>query len=170
MYLVIYLPPPFFIIYNLGGGHPTEAGPGHHFGLIGPCLNQTKIMLICRWTNFSGITVIETTRACYSFPPDSSNMQFSYTCYTQVEWAERRKRSVQSIISDGSRMFRRHDNTMGPRGPVVSTLSFNLSAESRGAGSIPAICPGRCMSLSCAVKFPVAILYGVVICNFDEDL
>ena len=24
--------------------------------------------------------------------------------------------------------------------------------------------------LSCAVKFPVTILYGVVICNFDEDL
>ena len=59
---------------------------------------------------------------------------------------------------------------MGTRGPVVSTLSFNLSAESRGAGSIPAIFPGRCMSLSCAVKFPVAILYGAVICNFDEDL
>ena len=59
---------------------------------------------------------------------------------------------------------------VGPRGPVVSTLCFNLSAESRGAGLIPAICPGRCMSLSCAVKFPVAILYGVVICNFDEDL
>ena len=33
--------------------------------------------------------------------------------------------------------------------------------------SIPAIFPGRCMSLSCAVKFPMAILYGVVvICNF----
>ena len=32
-------------------------------------------------------------------------------------------------------------------------------------------CPGCiCMSLSCAVKFPVAILYGFVICNFDEDL
>ena len=57
-----------------------------------------------------------------------------------------------------------------PRGPVVSTLSFNLSAESRGADSIPANCSGRCMSLACAVKFPVAILYGVVICNFDEDL
>ena len=55
-------------------------------------------------------------------------------------------------------------------GPVVSTPRFNLSAESRGAGSIPAICPGRCMSLSCAIKFPVAILYGVVICNFDEEL
>ena len=53
---------------------------------------------------------------------------------------------------------------------MVSTLSFNLSAESRGASSIPAVCPGRCMFLSCAVKFPVAILYGVVICNFDEDL
>ena len=59
---------------------------------------------------------------------------------------------------------------MGPSGPVVSTLSFNLSAESKGAGSISAVCPGHCMSLSCAVKFPVAILYGVVICNFDEDL
>ena len=53
---------------------------------------------------------------------------------------------------------------------MVSTLSFNLSAESRGVGSIPAVCHGRCMSLSCAVKFPVAILDGVVICNFDEDL
>ena len=32
-------------------------------------------------------------------------------------------------------------------------------------------CPGCIVSLSCAVKkFPVAILYGVVICNFDEDL
>ena len=31
-------------------------------------------------------------------------------------------------------------------------------------------CPGCIMSLSCAVKFPVAILYGIVICNFDEDL
>ena len=59
---------------------------------------------------------------------------------------------------------------LGPRGPVFSTLYFNLSGESRGADSIPAICPGRCMFLSCAVKFPVAILYGVVICNFDEDL
>ena len=59
---------------------------------------------------------------------------------------------------------------MGPRGPVVSTLCFNLSAESRSAGSNAAIGPGRCMSLSCAVKFPVAILYGVVSCNFDEDL
>ena len=57
-----------------------------------------------------------------------------------------------------------------PRGLVVSTLCFNLSAESKGADSIPAICPGRCMSLSCAVKFPVTILYDVVICNFDEDL
>ena len=53
---------------------------------------------------------------------------------------------------------------------MVSTLHFNLSAESRIAGSIPAICPARCMPLSCSVKFPVAILYGVVICNFDEDL
>ena len=59
---------------------------------------------------------------------------------------------------------------VGPRGPVVSTLCFNLSAESRGAGLIPAICPGRCMSLPRAVKFPVAILYGIVICDFDEDL
>ena len=39
-----------------------------------------------------------------------------------------------------------------------------------GAGSIPAVWPGRFMSFSCAVKFPAAILYGVVICNFDEDL
>ena len=31
-------------------------------------------------------------------------------------------------------------------------------------------CPGYIMFLSCAVKFPVTILYGVVICNFDEDL
>ena len=54
--------------------------------------------------------------------------------------------------------------------PLGQWLSFNLSAESRGADSIPAVCPGHCMSLSCAVKFPVAILYGVVICNFDEDL
>ena len=58
----------------------------------------------------------------------------------------------------------------GPCGKVVSTLCFNLSAESRGTGSILAICPGRCMSLSCAVKFPVAILYGVVFCNFSKDL
>ena len=53
----------------------------------------------------------------------------------------------------------------GPRGPVVSTLSFNLSAESRGAGSILAVCPGRYVYLSCAVKFLVTILYGVVIFN-----
>ena len=59
---------------------------------------------------------------------------------------------------------------MGPRGPVVSTLCFNLCAESMGVGSIPAICPGSCRSFSCVVKFPVAILYGVVICNFNEDL
>ena len=61
---------------------------------------------------------------------------------------------------------------MGPRGPVVSTLHLNLSAESRGAGSIPAKSPDRCMSLalSCVVKFPVTILCGVVFCNFDEDL
>ena len=31
-------------------------------------------------------------------------------------------------------------------------------------------CPGCIMSLSYAVKSPVAILYVVVICNFDEDL
>ena len=30
-------------------------------------------------------------------------------------------------------------------------------------------CPGRCLSLLC-YKFPVIILYGVVHCNFDEDL
>ena len=59
---------------------------------------------------------------------------------------------------------------MCPRWKVVSTLCFNLSTESRGAGLIPAVCFGSCMSLSCAVKFPIAILYGVVICNFDEDL
>ena len=59
---------------------------------------------------------------------------------------------------------------VGLRGPVFSTLRLNLSAESSGGGSIPASCPGRCMSLSCAVKFPVIILYGVVICNFDENL
>ena len=59
---------------------------------------------------------------------------------------------------------------LGTRGSVVSTLCFNLSAESRGADSISAICPGRCMSPFCAVKFPVATLYGVVICNFDDDL
>ena len=53
---------------------------------------------------------------------------------------------------------------------MVSTQCFNLSAQSRGLGSIPKNCPGRCMSFSCAVKFPETILYGVVICNFNEDL
>ena len=53
---------------------------------------------------------------------------------------------------------------------MVSTLYFNLFPENRGAGSVPAICPGRCVSLSCVVELPVAVLYGVVICNFDEDL
>ena len=53
---------------------------------------------------------------------------------------------------------------------MVSTLRLNLSAESRGAGSIPAKIPGRFMSLSSVMKFPVTILYGVVFCNFDEDL
>ena len=53
---------------------------------------------------------------------------------------------------------------------MVSILHLNLSAESRGASSIPAKSPGRCMSLSCIVNFSVTILYGVVFCNFDEDL
>ena len=35
MYFVRYPPP--FLTYNLEGGHQTEAGPGHHFVLIGPC-------------------------------------------------------------------------------------------------------------------------------------
>ena len=55
-------------------------------------------------------------------------------------------------------------------GQWLAHCVLNLSAESRDAGSIPAVSPGRCMFLSCAVKFPVTILYGVVICNFDEDL
>ena len=59
---------------------------------------------------------------------------------------------------------------LGPRGPLVSTLRLNLSAESRGAGSIPQKNPGRCISLSSVVKFHMTILYGVVFCNFDEDL
>ena len=58
----------------------------------------------------------------------------------------------------------------GPRGPVVSTLGLSLSAESRGCGYDPRKSPGRCMSLSCVVKFPVTILYGAVFCSFDEDL
>ena len=37
MHFIISLPLPF-LTYNLGGGHQTEAGPGHHFGLIGPCM------------------------------------------------------------------------------------------------------------------------------------
>ena len=58
---------------------------------------------------------------------------------------------------------------------MVSTLRLNLSllkAESRGGGYRydSRECPGRCMSLSYAVKFPVIILYGDVFCNFDEDL
>ena len=53
---------------------------------------------------------------------------------------------------------------------MVSTPSFSLSAESRGAGSIPAVCLGRCMPLSNAVKFPVAILYCNSVWYFDEDL
>ena len=53
---------------------------------------------------------------------------------------------------------------------MVSSLRLNLTAESRDAGLIPANCFGCCMSLSCAVKFPVTIMYGVVICNFDKDL
>ena len=72
-------------------------------------------------------------------------------------------------IKTGSLLSHRYGHVTsvtGPRGPVVSTLCFNLSAKNRGAGSIPAICPDHCMSLSCAVKFPVAILYSVVICNF----
>ena len=68
-----------------------------------------------------------------------------------------------SYILKNSSFLYETSKQLGPYGPVVSTLRFNLSAESRGAGSI---CPGRCMSLSCAVKFPVTILYGVVICNF----
>ena len=44
---------------------------------------------------------------------------------------------------------------------VVSSIP--LAAEWSTPGCI-------CMSLSCAVKFPVATLYGVEICNFDEDL
>ena len=55
-------------------------------------------------------------------------------------------------------------------GQWLAHCVLNLSAESRGAGSIPAKRPGRCMFLSCAAKFPVIILYGVVFCNFDEDL
>ena len=45
---------------------------------------------------------------------------------------------------------------------MASTLRLNHSAESRGVGSIQAICPGRSVSLSCDVKSPVTILYGVV--------
>ena len=55
-------------------------------------------------------------------------------------------------------------------GQWLAYCLLNLSAESRGAGSIPANSPGRCMFPSCDVKFPVTILYGAVICNFDEDL
>ena len=53
---------------------------------------------------------------------------------------------------------------------MVSTLCFNLSAESRGCGYDSRESPGICMSLFCVVKFPVTILYGVIFCNFDEDL
>ena len=44
-------------------------------------------------------------------------------------------------------------------GPVVNILRL----ESRAAGSIP-VSPGRCMSLSCVVNFPVTIrlLYSVI--------
>ena len=45
------------------------------------------------------------------------------------------------------------------RGPVVCTLCHDLSAESRGAGSIPV-----------RVLISVSILNGVVFCNFDEGL
>ena len=62
------------------------------------------------------------------------------------------------------------DKLGAPVGQWLAHCVRNLSAESRGAGSIPAICPGCCMSLSCAVKFLVAILYSIVICNFDEYL
>ena len=55
-------------------------------------------------------------------------------------------------------------------GQWLAHCVLNLSAESRGAGSIPAKIPGRCMFLFCAVKFPVTILYGAVFCNFDEHL
>ena len=58
---------------------------------------------------------------------------------------------------------------MGPLVPVVSTLCLNLSAESKNRFD-PCESPGRCMFLSYVVKFPVTILYGVVFCNFDEDL
>ena len=52
---------------------------------------------------------------------------------------------------------------------MIGTLRLNLSAESRGAGSIPADSCGHYMSLSRVVKFPLIFLYGVVFCNFDED-
>ena len=55
-------------------------------------------------------------------------------------------------------------------GQWLARCVLNLSAESRGAVSIPAKSPSRCMSHTCAVKFPVIILYGVVLGNFDEDL
>ena len=45
-----------------------------------------------------------------------------------------------------------------------------MSAESRGAGFISANFPGRSVSLSCDLKFPLTILYVVLICNFEKDL
>ena len=54
---------------------------------------------------------------------------------------------------------------VGPRGPVV-THYISISLLRVGVR----VRFGRCVSLSCVVKFPVTILYGVVFCNFDEDL
>ena len=58
---------------------------------------------------------------------------------------------------------------LSPRGPVISTLRVIVLLRVGERVRFPCD-PCRCMSLSCVVKFPVAILYGVVICNFNEDL
>ena len=72
---------------------------------------------------------------------------------------------------------RSHDAVKPNRGPGgrddkgKSPFPPTHCAEAGVVGSIPTHVPWVYLrDLSCAVKFPVAILYGVVICNFDEDL
>ena len=80
---------------------------------------------------------------------------------------ERKRERVQRASGVQFMTFKK---PWAPVGQWLEHCILNLSAESRGVDSIPAKCPGRCMCLSCAVNFPVTILYGVVFCNFDEDL
>ena len=95
--------------------------------------------------------------------------QVSRRCQRLTSWNERLMDPLpwwsSSIYSFGADRFAPLpcNSVLGLHGPVVSTLRFNHSAESRGAGSVPGICPGRCMSLSCAVNFSCS--YSVWYCN-----